>query len=84
MNPVRGSNTAESLLSDRESLGERVQSASEAQDTLSVARASHDGAKLHLGEQEVGIRELRSRIDAESAEGNELVVREEQVEHRWY
>jgi len=60
-------------------LSETAHEAAVAREELSVRRARFDAAQLELGESERSLKTLRSTIDEQSAELNELMLRDREL-----
>ena len=60
-------------------LSETAHDASRARDELSYQRARYDEARTALGESEASLKQLRSTIDEQSTELNELTLREREI-----
>ena len=60
-------------------LSATVHEAAEARDELSTYRARYDEAQMHLGESESSLKQLRSTIDEQSTELNDLALREREL-----
>jgi chromosome segregation protein len=60
-------------------LGETAHEASMARDELSKQRARYDDAQTQLGESEASLKKLRSTIDEQSTELNQLTLREREL-----
>ena len=67
------------ILLHRGRLGETAHEASVAREELSRQRASYDQAQTQLGESEAGLKQLRSTIDEQSTELNQLTLREREL-----
>jgi len=67
------------LLFSREKLHLTVDSAMKAHEALGAVRARHDAARHALGEREVALKELRSKLEVVSAEVNQLAIRDREL-----
>ncbi|MDB4974927.1 MAG: Chromosome partition protein smc [Myxococcaceae bacterium] len=71
--------TAAQVLLDRESLGDEVTRAKQAEAELSGARARYEERKLLLSGREQNIKELRTRIDRTTKAATELALKEREL-----
>lgn len=67
------------LLFSREKLHLTVDSAMKAHEALGACRARHDAARHALGEREVGLKQLRAKLEIVGTEVNKLTLRDREL-----